>query len=67
MLGHILRSDEDTAAQFALTFAVEADKRLTGHVGRPRSNLFTLIKNNLNQQNLRMNSIAELNNVRDTA
>ena len=28
MLGHILRSDENTAAQLALTFAVEADKSL---------------------------------------
>ena len=37
MLGHILRSDENTAAQLALTFAVETDKRLIGRIGRPRS------------------------------
>ena len=68
MLGHILRSDENTAAQqLALTFAVEADKHLTGRIGRPKSNLFTLIKNDLNQQNLKINSIAELNDVRDIA
>ena len=28
MCDHILRSDENTAAQLALTFAVEADKRV---------------------------------------
>ena len=44
-LGHILRSDENTAAQqLSLTFAVEVDKHLTGCIGRPRSNLFTLIR-----------------------
>ena len=67
MLGHILRSDENTAAQLALTFAVEADKSLIGRIGRPRSNLFTLIKNDLNQRNLKMNSIAELNDIREIA
>ena len=66
MLGHILRSDENTAAQLALTFAIEADKHLTGHIGRPRSNFFVLKKNDLNQRN-KINSIAELNDVRDIA
>ena len=67
MLGHILRSDENTAAQLALTFSAEADKHLTGRIGRPRSNLSTLIKNDLNQRNLKINSIAELNDVTDIA
>ena len=49
------------------TFAVEADKRLLGCIGRPKSNLFMLIKNDLNQRNLKINSIAELNDVRDIA
>ena len=51
--------------QLNLTFTVEADKRLTGRIGRPRNNLFTLIKNDLNQRNLIINRIAELNDVRD--
>ena len=67
MLGHILRSDENTAAQLALIFAVEADKSLIGRIGRPRSNLLTLKKNDLNQRNLKMNSIAELNDIREIA
>ena len=67
ILGHILRSDENTAAQLALTFAVEADKRLIGRIGRPKSIFFTLVKNDLDQRNLRTNSIAELNDVRDIA
>ena len=32
-----------------------------------RSNLFTLIKSGLNQRNLKINSIVELNDVRDKA
>ena len=50
VIGNILRSDENKEAQLVLIFAVEADKHLTGRIGRPRSNLFTLIKNDLNQR-----------------
>ena len=44
MHGHILRSDENTSVQLAIEFAVEADMRLIGCVGRPRSNLLHLQK-----------------------
>ena len=50
-----------------LKCVVEADKHLTGLIGRSRSNLFTLIKNDLHQRNLKINSISELNIVRDVA
>ena len=36
MLRHVLRSDENTAAYQALSFAVEADHNFVGRVGRPR-------------------------------
>ncbi len=57
--------DQKTAAQVALTFPVEANERFTGHVGRPRSNLFTLIKKDMMQRNLKPNNIEDLNDLRD--
>ena len=60
MLGHILRGDENTATQLAFTFAVECDKLLTGRVGRPRSNNFILINNELSQSDLRIDSLQSL-------
>ena len=43
-------------AELALTFVVETVKLLTGRSGRPRCNLLTLIKDDLNLCHLIMNS-----------
>ena len=67
MLRYILRSDENTVAQLVLTFPFDADKRLIRCIRRSRSDLFTLIKNDLSKRNLRINSITKLNDVRDIA
>ena len=51
MLGHVLRSDENTAAHQALSFAVNTQD-LPGRVGRPRCNLFNLLKSDLTERKL---------------
>jgi hypothetical protein len=38
MLGQILRGDENTPAQLALHFAVNADATMKGRVGRHQNN-----------------------------
>ena len=40
---------------------------MPGRVGRPQSNLFSLIKCDLTARNLRLNNIYDLNNLRDIA
>ena len=52
MFGHILRSDENTPAQLALLFAVNANTLFEGRLGRPRMNLFSVLVNDLNVRNL---------------
>ena len=67
MFGHILRSDENTPAHQALSFAVQTNDVFMGRVGRPRCNLFSLLKNDLGKRNLFINDFNELNDVRDLA
>ena len=67
MLGHVLRSDENTAAHQSLSFAIEADSHFSCCVGRPRCNLFNLLRKHLSDRNLSFNNFDELNEVRDIA
>ena len=67
MLGHVLRSDENTAAHQALSFAIEADMYFPGRLDRPRCNSFNLLKSDLFDRNLFINDLNELNEVRDIA
>ena len=67
MLGHVLRSDESTAAHQALLFAVETQDILKGRLGAPRCNLFKLLKNDLDIRGLWMNNFDDLNEIRDLA
>ena len=60
MLGHILRSDENTPAQLALHFAVNADATMKGRVGRHQNNLFKLLKNDLKLRNISLNNMNDL-------
>ena len=58
-------SDENTPAHQALWFAVQTNDEFTGRVGRPRCNLFSLLKNELSERNLFINDFNELNDIRD--
>jgi hypothetical protein len=52
MLGHVLRSPENSPAQSALCFAVDAMSCMPGRVGRHRVNLLQIIKKDLKLYNL---------------
>ena len=67
MFGHILRLDENTPAQLALLFAIEAEEKLTGRWGRPRMNLFSVLIKDLQARNLSMKNFDEYNEIRDIA
>ena len=47
MFGHILRSQENSPASLALSFAVEGSKNYHGRVGRHRVNLLSTLKDDL--------------------
>ena len=66
MLGHVLRGPENGPAYQSLVFAVNT-LNLTGRRGRPQSNLFTLITNDLNKHDLRLKCIEDLENLRSLA
>ena len=67
MFGHILRSQENTPAQIALSFAIESNYLFKGRLGRPRMNLFTVLKNDLKSRNLSIGNFQELNEIKDIA
>ena len=53
MLGHVLRSDNNSPAQLTLHFAVESQSTKMGRVGRHQSNLLrTTIKFDLSSRNI---------------
>ena len=61
MLGHILRSPENTPAQLALSYAIDGATLHKSRRGRHQINLYNvLIKNDLNARNLRLNDIDDL-------
>ena len=66
LLGHILRSDDNTPAALALQFAVSSTKhlKLKGRRGRPRTNLFTTIVNDLKEHALKLTDNSDLENLK---
>ena len=66
MLGHVLRSDENTAAHQALAYAVET-LDCVGRRGAPQANLFTILKEDLKFRDLSFNNFEEFNSLRDIA
>ena len=66
MLGHVLRGPVEGPAYTSLVFAINS-LDMKGRVGRPQSNLFSLIKHDLNERNLFLNNINDLNYLRNIA
>jgi len=66
MLGHVLRGPVDGPAYTSLSFAVNS-LQMPGRVGRPQTNLFTLIKRDLSDRNLFLNNLNDLNYLRNVA
>ncbi len=67
MFGHILRSQENSPAQLALSFAVETDDLFYGRRGRPHMNLFSVLQNDLKKRGLNIGNLNELNDIKDIA
>ena len=66
MLGHVLRGPVEGPAYTSLVFAINS-LDMKGRVGRPQSNLFSLIKHDLNVRNLFLNNLNDLNYLRNIA
>ena len=67
MLGHVLRSPENSPAQSALCFAVDAMNSMPGRVGRHRVNLLQVIKTDLKVHNLRLSEYEDIVKLRELA
>ena len=67
MLGHILRSLENSLAQAALYFAVGCLKDLPGRVGRHRINLLQVLKKDVEQRDLNLNDYPDILELRQIA
>ena len=71
MLGHILRSPENSPAQSALCFAVNCCsselKTVKGRIGRPRTSLLKVIKNDLKSKNLAIDNYYDILKLRELA
>ena len=66
MLGHVLRGPIDGPAFSSLVFATNT-LHLTGRRGRPQSNLFSLIVQDLGKRNMYLNNIYDLYYLRHIA
>ena len=66
MLGHILRGPEDTPAYLSILFAINADKTLTGRLGRPCLNLLDTFRKDLILRNIdnRLKTITDFEDLR---
>ena len=61
----ILRSDDNTPAYVSLVFAVTMNSKLKGHVGSPSKSLLKLLMDDLEDRNLFMDTLKELNEIKD--
>ena len=64
MLGHILRSDSNSPAQLALSFAVESMNNMRGRVGRHQSNILKTILCDLSKRDIPLNDLDDLTELR---
>ena len=67
MLGHVLRGDNTTPAQLALHFAVDANTRLPGRIGRHQDNLLRTIRKDLSVRGIKLQNIDDLHTIRTIA
>ena len=64
LFGHILRMDNNSPASVALHYAVETLDTLRGRRGRPRTNLFSVLVNDLKEYGVSLKNLDELHNLR---
>ena len=66
MLGHVLRGPTDGPAYSSLVFAINT-LQFPGRVGRPQTNLFSLIRSDLNDGKIFLNNLSDLLYLRNLA
>ena len=66
MLGHVLRGPVDGPAYTSLVFVINT-LQMKGRVGRPQSNLFSLVKRDLQNRSISLNNLDDLNYLRNVA
>ena len=66
MLGHVLRGPIDGPAYSSLVFAINT-LQYPGRVGRPQTNLFSLIKSDLKDREIFLNNLSDLLYLRNLA
>ena len=64
MLGHVLRSQENSPAQAALCFAMDSMNSLPGRLGRHRINLFSLLRKDLESRDIPFKTYEDILNAR---
>ena len=64
LLGHILRSPENSPAQSALCFVVEHVRTLPGRRGRHRINLFDVLKSDLKKRDILLHDYTDILSLR---
>ncbi|KAL5247145.1 hypothetical protein ACHWQZ_G019116 [Mnemiopsis leidyi] len=64
LLGHVLRSPENSPAQSALCFVVNQVTILPGRRGRHRINLFDVLKSDLKNRDISLNDYSDILNLR---
>ena len=67
MLGHVLRSPENTPANTSLSFVVNSRGLLKSRVGRHQMNLFNIIKSDLCDRGINLNCLNDLQHLRTLA
>ena len=67
LFGHVLRMDDNCPASLALRYAVSSSEYLRGRRGRPRSNLFSTLTNDLSEHSINLRTVADLAELCTTA
>ena len=63
MLGHILRTAEDSPASLSMLFAINSDNTMIGRLGRPSLNLLDVIRKDLVRKNVFNKLILEVSQI----
>jgi len=67
MLGHVLRSSEDTPAYLSMKFAISMSETVVGRQSCHQMNLFQVIQKDLQSRGLHLNNLDDLNRLREVA
>ena len=67
MIGHVLRSEDNSPAVLALDFAIRSDETMNGRLGRHQTNLLSVIRKDLKSRNISLKTLSDFQNIREVA